>query len=132
MGLVACRVELTQRPVVGVLLSRHGPLLREIVSDSRGRREVEALKAAKIGGVQNRINDDVDGMQVQSDDRSNLRGEAPGIPLSGIDAEFEIHAIEKRGVGRFWLYEQRAQLEPVERPAQVLRVTVQRQVEPRL
>src|SRR5207247_5515511 len=99
----------------------NGPHLREVVSNSRSRHEYEILQAV-VRRVDDRIDDDVDRLQVPAHDRSNLRGVALLVPMLRIDAEFEIGAVEKPAVVGVWHGEERAELETVECSAVVILV----------
>src|SRR5207247_3446208 len=99
----------------------NGPHLREVVSNSRSRHEYEILQAV-VRRVDDRIDDDVDRLQVPAHDRSNLRGVALLVPMLRIDAEFEIGAEENPPLVRVWHGEERAELETVECSAVVILV----------
>src|SRR5207237_3636615 len=73
MGLLISGVELMQWPEVVVLLDGQSPRMGEIAGDSRRWREVQVFEAV-VRGVENRIDDDVDRMQVLADDREIVRG----------------------------------------------------------
>src|SRR5438105_14712770 len=134
MDLLISGVELMERPEIVVLLDGQFPRTREIAGDSRCWRKVQILQAV-VRGVENRIDDDVHGMEVPTDDRSNLRGEARRVPMPGVEAEFEIHAVEESPIIRTRYREQQTQLQAVKHRAAMsgsLADTVQGQIQSRL
>src|SRR3974390_762238 len=100
--LVTYRQELAQRPIIGILLERGGPLIIEIIGDARCRNEFEISKSTRIVRVYDRIKQNVHRMQVQSDDGSDFGGNVPGLPVRVIDAEFEIDSVDEGMVVRMW------------------------------
>src|SRR6266700_2558959 len=100
MRLLARRVEVAQRPEIGVLFNGDGPFGIEIVSHSGCRGKIETLKTARKGIVENGIHDDVDRMQVPTDDRSNFRSVAPLIPMLGIVTELEVCGVKELAIIR--------------------------------
>ena len=65
-----------------------------------------------------------------TDDRPDLRGDATLIPVPGVVAEFEIHAVEKLAIVRIRNREQQPDLAPVNRASESFGDAVERQVEP--
>src|SRR5256714_11761517 len=116
MGLLISGVELMQWPEVVVLFDGQSPRTGDIAGDSRRWREVQVFLAV-VRGVENRIDDDVHRMQVPTDDRSNLRGEARRVPMLGVVAEFEIHAVEESPIIGMRHREQQAQLHAIKHRA---------------
>src|ERR1700730_14637847 len=94
VGLLAYRNEVMQRTKVAVFLDCQYILL-QVIGDSRGRREVEALYAAGVRCVENRIEDDIYRGQVAAHDGAPFGCNAPFIPVLRVVAEFEIRAIEE-------------------------------------
>ena len=68
MGLLAYRVELAHWPEIGILLEGDRPLRRETAGNTHRRREIQVLVAV-IGGIENRVDDDVHRLQMPADDR---------------------------------------------------------------
>src|SRR5438132_13184001 len=75
MRLVAAWKEPADRSEIRVGLSRHGERGRHVVGDARGRHEFKILDAV-ILRVDDRVDDDVDPVQMPADDGANLRREA--------------------------------------------------------
>ena len=56
------------------ILGRKRPARRQIVGDAHRGHELEVAQAV-IRGIDNRVDDDVDGLQMPADDRADLRRE---------------------------------------------------------
>src|SRR5438128_9281574 len=71
----------TQWPEIRILLRSDCPLGRKVVCHSCCWSEVEVLQTGIIT-IENRIDDDVQRMQVQSEDRPDFGREARRVPIS--------------------------------------------------
>lgn len=71
--LVVQCFEVTQGPHVGVFLDGGGPLVVEVVGRAGRGNGFEVPKTARVVGIDNRIEDDVDGMQMHADDGPDFR-----------------------------------------------------------
>ena len=130
MRLIVSGQEVLEGAGIGILLDGYGPFGRQIVSDARAWGEVEILEAAEIGIIENGVDDDVPGMQVQAEDGPNLRRVAAGIPMLGVVTEFEIHGVNEGAVVGMRLGKEQAQLAAIDGGAAVLGVdSVKRQIE---
>src|SRR5207249_2910535 len=112
MCLLTSGVELVEWSEIVVFLDSHRPHRRNVIGNARGWREIEILKTV-IGGVENRIDDDVHRFQVPTDDRPNLGRKSRRVPMSVIKAKLKISAVEEPTVVRMRHGEQCAQLEAV-------------------
>src|SRR3954454_16061141 len=74
MHLIAARREGVHGSEVVVLLERYGPPRRKVIRDAGGRHELEILEAV-VGGVDDRVDDDIERLEVPADDRPHLRRE---------------------------------------------------------
>src|SRR5439155_5398493 len=101
------------------------PILH-VVSHARRGREVEALKAASPGVVENRIYDDIDGLQMPTHDRPDFRRVPPLIPVFRVVAEFEIRPVKELAIIGSGRCEQKADLSSVDLGAEILIDAVER------
>src|SRR6266576_3766981 len=134
MSLLISGVELVYRPKISVLLDGQLPRMGEIAGDPRCWCEVQILQAV-VRGIENWVEDDVYRLQVPTNDRANLRGDARRVPMLGVVAELEIHAVENRAFIGLRDGEQHAYLDAVEHCAGMtgsFADTVQRQIQSRL
>src|SRR4051812_26713470 len=95
MRLVAGRVEFVYRPKIVVLLQGDSPTLWKVIRNARCRSEVEIFQAV-IGRVENRVDDDVNGLEMPADYRPDLGRIPVLVPVLRVDAELEVGAIKKR------------------------------------
>src|SRR5690348_16912046 len=84
---------------VGIFLGGDGPSGIEIVGDAGAGCEVEAFETAGPGIIENGVDNDVPGMQMQANDGANLGSERARVPVGGVVAEFEIRGVEEFAIG---------------------------------
>ena len=80
--------------------------------------------------VDDRIENQIELIEVPSDDRSHLGRESLRIPPLRVEAVLDVHAVDKRAVGGMGHGKKRTELEAVDFPAEILVATVQRQIQP--
>ena len=88
--LIALRKEFAQWAVIGILLEGSGPFVIEVIGDPRCWNEFKVSKSARVVRIDNRIEDNVHWVQVQSNDGPNLGSNAPRFPIIVINAELEL------------------------------------------
>ena len=67
----------------------------EFVRDTRGRREREILQPAVVRRIEDGIEDQVHRIAVLTNDWTQLRRNAVGIPLLGVETQFHSQSVEK-------------------------------------
>src|SRR5207344_781814 len=110
MTLLAGGIEVVKRPEVGVFLGGDRPLFREVIGDACRGSEIQILQTV-VCRVENRIDDQIPGMEVPTYDRSHFRRKAILVPMVGVDTELEIGAVEECPIVGVRHGKQRAQLE---------------------
>src|SRR5579871_2361140 len=96
MELIVSRVEVPHRSEIVIFLGGYRPFVIQVVRDSRAWDKFQVPKTPSPVRIHNRIEDNVYGMKMNSDNRPDLGGNAPRFPEIGIDAELEIDPVEQR------------------------------------
>src|SRR5579863_337741 len=106
--------EFVQRTEVGILFGGHGPFVVQVVRNAGRGNVFEMLDPANVVGVHDGVVDDVPRMQMDTDDRPDLGGDAPGFPVVVVDAELEVDAVKEEVILGVGAHEQFSQLEAVD------------------
>ena len=87
-------MEPVKRPETGIFLRCDRPFGREIIRDPGRRLEFDVFESI-VSGVEDRIENDIKGMEVPSDDRPQFGGKFLGVPILCVVAEFKVRAVKK-------------------------------------
>src|SRR6266404_84976 len=110
--LLGCRGKMADAAEVVVLFERQLEGTREPHGYAGRGYEFQAGKSA-VGIIDDGIENEIEASDVSADDRTDLRCVAPLVPMRGVEAEFEIDAVENASIGRVRGHEQSPQFESI-------------------
>src|SRR6185437_4593520 len=103
-----------------------------MVGDARGGREVERREAALPRIVEDGVEDEIPGVIVNANDRPDFGGVAARIPVLGVVAELEVHAVEEPALVGIRRDKQQPQLAAIDLCALCSGDAVEREIEAQL
>jgi hypothetical protein len=124
------RLKTVKHAIVAILLRRYRPLIRHLIGDTFGRREIDLAQVIEFL-IENRIGDEIPLPKVEAQDRPDLTRSGRRIPVLLIDTEFKTQAVKEGAVLRVRRHERRAQLEPIIQQL-VIGIGVHRKMQPKL
>ena len=77
LELIVRRIEVTQRAKIGVSFRGNRPFVIQVAGESRGGNKFQAPRTAGIFGIYDRVHDDVPRLEMQANDRTQLRRDMP-------------------------------------------------------
>src|SRR5579862_1953394 len=125
IGLMMISTGCRCTPMMGRIRSEFGS---EIVSYAGSRGKIKIRESATERIIEDRIDDDIDGMQVHANDGPNLRGKTDGFPIRCVVTKFEIRAVKECAIRGVRFYKEQADLAAINCGVVIFRNAIERQI----